>query len=82
MWRITSAPIATKRTVSQAFPRPTSAGTHEARNEAFGYAGSKTNAPKPISPVNTNKQPSNGLDDDLSPDEWLKRRNAQVYKRA
>ena len=49
MWRITSAPIATKRTVSQAFPRPTSAGTHEARNEAFGYAGSKTNAPKPIS---------------------------------
>lgn len=42
----------------------------------------KTNAPKPISPVNTNKQPSNGLSDDLSPDEWLKRRNAQVYKRA
>lgn len=42
----------------------------------------KTNAPKPISPVNTNKQPSNGLSDDLPIDEWLKRRNAQVYKRA
>lgn len=41
----------------------------------------KSSAPKPISPISANKAPVTGLADDLPVDEWLKRREAQVYKK-
>lgn len=41
----------------------------------------KSSAPKPISPIGTNKAPTTGLNDDLPVDEWLKRREAEVFKR-
>lgn len=40
----------------------------------------KSSAPKPITPINTTKSTATGLSDEISMDEWVKRRNAQVFK--
>lgn len=41
----------------------------------------KSSAPKPITPISTSKAPLTGLSDDLPVDEWLKRRDSQVFKK-
>ena len=55
----------------------------------FAFLAAKANpsktapaAPKPAAKVKGGTVPSKGVDDRLSPDDWLKARNAQVRNRA
>ncbi len=62
------------------FRAAASIGKIEARLEAQPTLKRQSAAPEPIAPVKAKGKADDGLGDDLSTDDWLKRRNAQIKK--